>query len=187
MNLIDHKYLESGHTSMEVDSVHSAIEHAKKSVDVFISENWHTVVQMARRKHPYSIIPMHNKDIINFEVMSDSFPCTGKVKWRKVKWVRYIKHENGEVAVLFKNDFTDEFEQVSSRKTRKVQPEGIISQSKYGGPLQITDVKKTDLLSLCSDGTIPEVYHSFYKDLPSAKDREYRLPQPDKDETSDDE
>ena len=30
INIIDHKFLESGHTHIECDSMHSAVEHAKK-------------------------------------------------------------------------------------------------------------------------------------------------------------
>ena len=39
INIIDHKFLESGHTHMECDSMHSAVEHAKKKTH----SNIHTI------------------------------------------------------------------------------------------------------------------------------------------------
>ena len=36
LTVVDHKYLENGHTSMEVDTIHSSIETAKKSVKVYV-------------------------------------------------------------------------------------------------------------------------------------------------------
>ena len=46
---IEQKFLESGHTQMECVSMHSAIEHAKKGMSVFIPDQWDTVIHMARR------------------------------------------------------------------------------------------------------------------------------------------
>ena len=88
--MIEHKYLESGHTHMEVDSIHAAIERAKKSVPVYVPHDWYTVVRCARRKHPYSVIPMTHDDICDFSQMSDSVPHLSKIRWRNVKWLRYL-------------------------------------------------------------------------------------------------
>lgn len=43
---------------MEVDSVHSAVERAKKSTKVFIPDDWYNIIRVARRKKPYIIIPL---------------------------------------------------------------------------------------------------------------------------------
>ncbi|GFO07209.1 hypothetical protein PoB_003371400 [Plakobranchus ocellatus] len=37
---ISQNFLESGHTEMEVDSMHAAIEHEKKHTDVFCVTDW---------------------------------------------------------------------------------------------------------------------------------------------------
>jgi hypothetical protein len=46
--IIEHKFLEKGHTHMEVDSMHSAIEYAQKHVPVFIMRDWMKLFKMAR-------------------------------------------------------------------------------------------------------------------------------------------
>lgn len=45
---IDQKFLESGHTHTECDSMHACIERAKKNVTIHIPDQWNTVFQMAR-------------------------------------------------------------------------------------------------------------------------------------------
>ena len=43
---IDHKFLESGHTEMEGDSIHAAVEHAKQNIPVFVPNDWLTVCHL---------------------------------------------------------------------------------------------------------------------------------------------
>lgn len=44
---IDHKFLESGHTQMACDSMHSAIEFVKTKTEIFVPSQWDTVSRMA--------------------------------------------------------------------------------------------------------------------------------------------
>lgn len=69
IKIIDHKFLESGHTHMECDSMHAAIEFAKKKTAIYIPSQWDTVIRMARRKNPYTVIPIKHEDIIDFKQM----------------------------------------------------------------------------------------------------------------------
>ncbi len=49
-------FLESGHMQMEVDSVHSAIEDAKKRMDLYMFDGFKAKLQMAqKRSQPYSV------------------------------------------------------------------------------------------------------------------------------------
>jgi hypothetical protein len=47
ITVIDHKFLESGHTQMECDSMHYSIEFAK-----CVPQQWATVVRMQEGKTP---------------------------------------------------------------------------------------------------------------------------------------
>ncbi len=58
LSIIDIVFLESGHTDMECDSMHSAIECAKKAAPIYVPSQWHTVASVARRKDPYLVVPM---------------------------------------------------------------------------------------------------------------------------------
>ena len=97
---IDHKFLESGHTQMEVDSIHSAVEHAKKCTNIYVTSQWDTVMQMARRSHPYVVIPMKYWDFEDLKTMTAShframkFDQHGKrINWLQIKWVRVTKDQ----------------------------------------------------------------------------------------------
>ncbi|XP_054091175.1 uncharacterized protein LOC128922870 [Zeugodacus cucurbitae] len=50
LNSITIKYLQSGHTQMEADSMHSAIERAKRSICVYSPEEWPNIMRLARRR-----------------------------------------------------------------------------------------------------------------------------------------
>jgi len=59
---IEHKFMESGHSTMEVDSMHSAIENAKRNVPIYTVQDWLTIFQVARStrnknksKPPYEV------------------------------------------------------------------------------------------------------------------------------------
>ena len=53
ISIIDHKFLESGHTHIECGSMHSAVEHAKKNIPICTSYKWDTVLRQARKKTLY--------------------------------------------------------------------------------------------------------------------------------------
>ena len=42
---------------MEADSMHSAIEQAKKCTSIFVPSQWATVISMTKRD-PYIVIPL---------------------------------------------------------------------------------------------------------------------------------
>ncbi|CAI6368821.1 unnamed protein product [Macrosiphum euphorbiae] len=50
--------MESGHSYMEVDSMHSTIESAKKNVLVYTMQDWLTICRLARSNR-------HNKKMFN--------------------------------------------------------------------------------------------------------------------------
>ena len=52
---ITHNFLESGHSMMEVDSMHAAIEHEKKYIDTFTMIDFRNIFVSSRRKNPYKV------------------------------------------------------------------------------------------------------------------------------------
>jgi len=55
IDVIEHKFLVPGHTMMECDSMHSAIEYAQKNLSVFSLHEWINVLKTARRHNPYKV------------------------------------------------------------------------------------------------------------------------------------
>ena len=63
IDAINHKFLEKGNSEMESDSIHGAVEFAKKRkrkkrTKIYIPSQWDTVMAMARKTNPYLVVPV---------------------------------------------------------------------------------------------------------------------------------
>ena len=79
LSTITHKYLQTGHTQMECDSMHSAITFAKKNSPIYTPSGWDIILRMARRKNPYTVIPIRHSDILDFKLLASSVIRNTKV------------------------------------------------------------------------------------------------------------
>ena len=78
LEVIEQKFLESGHSYMEADSMHSAIEEKKKHIDVFSVHHWVNVMKQARlsnkkrkiHKSSYSVKELNFKDFFYLKMLS---------------------------------------------------------------------------------------------------------------------
>ncbi len=62
------KFLVLGHTEMECDSMHSAIENSKKyGQKINIPNDWYNIIKSARKSQPYLIYPLEFSDFLNFK------------------------------------------------------------------------------------------------------------------------
>ena len=77
---IDHKFLTPGHTHMECDVDHAAIERKKKKtgMKIHIPRDWYQFVRSVGKANSFKVIEM-NSEFYNF----NSFSKT-KFVWRKV-------------------------------------------------------------------------------------------------------
>lgn len=71
MEIIDYKFLESGHTDMECDNDHSIIEKARKCENPTIHHpaDWFELVSKARTENLFDVIQMkkNKTSFFNFE------------------------------------------------------------------------------------------------------------------------
>lgn len=101
IGIINQKFMESGHSEMGCDSVHSTIEARGKQVDVFTPEGWYMVARTAKTRKPYhKVVEMVHTDFLDFKKFSSQVITNKtmsqigeKVKWLKVKWFQYRKSE----------------------------------------------------------------------------------------------
>ena len=185
---ITHTFLETGHTHMECDSMHAAIEHAKKNVKVHSMGQWEGILSMARRKKPYQVIKLLHGDFYDLKalvkqlVLNKSKDSDGLiVNWRKVRSLRYQSSLSNLVA--YKYSLPDSFRYVDISKSRKVhKPITITLQPKYKKQLPISKAKKDDLIELCTKNVIDKDYHAWYAALPVAAGITDKVPLPAVDE-----
>jgi hypothetical protein len=194
ISTIDQHFLESGHTQMECDAMHSAIEFAKSKTSIYVPSQWDTVLQMARRKDPYTVVPLKYYDIWNFKevaaqrLQNTKIDTNGKrVNWFQMRWIRYRRDDPD--TLQFKYDYDEEefhcLKLSGSRRGRSVAFEHELPR-KYHAKQPISLAKKRDLVRLCTTGVIPSEYTEYYKTLPSSTTTTDVLPEPDADEEDED-
>src|SRR5688572_13423406 len=92
LECIDHIFMESGHSQMECDSVHSAIESAVKNRNIYAPSDYYQVVGMTRRSNPYTVQTLSTSDILNYKSLSKHImrnraknTAGENVHWLKIK------------------------------------------------------------------------------------------------------
>ena len=179
LETINHKFLEKGHSEMESDSIHAAVEHAKKGANIYEPSQWDTIIAKARKQNPYLVIPLGYKDFYDLKSYSKTY-CKNmkkgtkneKVNWMKVKWIRVSKSNVTSIFVNYGFDDSNFIELAVADKPTRGRPQNIGKaklQSLYCQKLFISEEKKKDLLSLCKSGIIPSKHHRFYDSLESNK------------------
>lgn len=106
--------MESGHSEMECDSVHSAVENRGRHVYIYTPEGWYTVARTAKTTKPYyKIKELTYSDFIDFKSYSNTV-ITNKNKtdtgdnmnWLLLKWIQFRK--GSPETIFFKNQLAEE-------------------------------------------------------------------------------
>ena len=87
------------HSCMESDSMHSAIETAKRKTQVHVPSQWDTVIRLARKKKPYLVNLLRFSDFYDYKSLGDSLLSGAsrldrhgqKVNFRRIVWFQYRK------------------------------------------------------------------------------------------------
>ena len=117
---IDHIFMVSGHSHMEVDSMHATIEDKSKSLQIYKPEHWAQICAIAR-KNPYLVDIMSNEDIFDLEklyrdmkIVNITEAVGGERAWwtttannrgRVISWLRY-EQKNPNV-IKFRTDYDE--------------------------------------------------------------------------------
>jgi len=195
---IDFKFLESGHTQMEVDAMRACIEKASKSVDVFLPRDWSIIASTARKTgKPYIVNRMETMEIIDWKsVCSTMITNRNKadngviINWNSVKWLQF-RSEDDIMRVKYELD-DSQFMNASVRRAtrgRPMQSGSIRGMMKplYDRPVPISKAKYNDLMFLCKKHVIPLEQHTYYKDPVNSDSVRDILDEPDAEEMSGDE
>lgn len=168
--VITQKYLEKGHTQMEVDSVHSVIERKLKNREIFLPSQYATITKEARKvPSPYQVITPDHTFFKNFahkdHLIYESIRPGRGAGDRVVVDIRALRY-NPCGTIDYKLHFADDFVPLP-RRPKKIISSGSFTESV--GSLNesrqpITKTKYDHLQELKS--VIPKDCHSFYDNLP---------------------
>lgn len=67
LKTLKQKFLQSGHSQMECDSVHATIENVKKKNSIYVPSQWITLIFNARKRNPYVTIPLKYNHVTDFK------------------------------------------------------------------------------------------------------------------------
>ena len=190
LQIITHNFLESGHSHMECDSMHSAIETEKKHVHVFSMHDWVSIFRRARRRLPYKVANLHHEDFYNLQILSQQIMKNKRrdddgtiINWLLVKSFKYVKDEPG--IIYYRYNYTDDYKRISVYGRGRPSIPRDLSPA-YKDRHDISELKKRDLMKLCTSLAIPEEFHGWYKDLPSSQRTKDLIPEPDVEDSGDD-
>ena len=161
------KFFESGHSHMECDSMHSAIESASAQKEIELPSDYVKVIKEARRGQPYHITELCHEDIKDYSALNSSVMAANAFKG--IINVHEIIYSTGDVKL---NPTIEMSEEIGGVKRS-------ISYRKRGGQHQLTNVnqcysqqpgikeeKKRDLLSMISCFTNKSIARLYYNSLP---------------------
>nr|CAH7719518.1 unnamed protein product [Callosobruchus chinensis] len=140
LKTIDLKFMESGHSYLEADSMHATIERARRHKKIYNTREWCLLVSASRLKpRPYLVHHLKYQDLFDLQQLVDcivhntTLNCDGeKVSWIRIKWLR------------FENRFFHKIDVTSSKRRsgRKRGWDSLDLKQKYNNRLPISDKKK---------------------------------------------
>ena len=157
---IHQKYLTKGHTQMEVDSVHAAIETASAKIEIETPQEWVTVMKAARPKHPYHVATCSHTFWEKFPLVINSIR-PGKLKGDPVVTdIKHIMHVKD--GTYYSLTHGSPLLPLPTRSGRGCN--GVPAQKKYEKKLPLPAAKIADLKALCKS-VIKTEHHGFYESL----------------------
>ncbi|CAH1099152.1 unnamed protein product [Psylliodes chrysocephalus] len=158
------KYLERGHTQMEVDSVHAAIERNLKNKSIYLPSDYFKVTMDPRKKGLYSVKNIHFDFAKDYSILPkfDSIRPGRRVNDPTVNDIKVIKYTpDGNIQVEL--DFNDDFQDLPQRRVEKPVPDLQSFPQLRKAPIKIKKQKWEHLQQL--KAVISQDCHSFYDNL----------------------
>jgi hypothetical protein len=197
VDIIEQKFLESGHSFMEVDSMHSSIESKKKFMPIYCVNDYINIFKLARasksksNKPPYRTCQLSFSDFLDLKNLSDQLIKNKNVddNGKKINWlkVKCFKYEKSAPNILqYKYNYSEDYTRINIICARRPgrrptsssykQVDDLKKLALYKTQISITKQKKNDLLDLCRKGVIPEIFHPWYESLPTSDTAKEVLP-----------
>lgn len=168
INLVQQKFFETGHSHMECDSMHSAIETAIGKSEIGLPSDYQQLMRLARRKQPYYVVEITHDDINDYEALNskvmrkDAF--AGIIKCHHLKYEK--DPADGDPKIHMTDTIGKNMIPVSYRK-RGGQQSLLGVEKAYSVSPGIDVNKRRDLLSMIHQITAQTVARLFYESLPT--------------------
>lgn len=163
-------------THMDVDTIHAAIERAKRisTTDIEIPHDWAIFISAIRRSIPFKVYELEQKCFLAFKALEQRYtiPKTSTdgnpVRFKDIMMFEYSTEAPGQVS--YKYDLEQERAEVMQVVQKKaVIMESIELEPLNNAPLSLPDAKLSDLRGLLPYIRQKEYYQTFLKTLVPTK------------------
>lgn len=184
LEIVDLKFMETGHSYLEVDAMHATIERGRKHKKVYTTREWALLISAARiNPFPYNVHTLKILDFYDLKQLSSRVIKNStkrlinmneeneKVEWLKIKWLRFEKSKSQTIQFKYDLNSTLFFEidvAQCNKRTQTYNWTNITLKEAYPRQIPISENKKKDLLFLLKSKIIPSDYKSFYESIPSS-------------------
>lgn len=174
---IFHKFMRTGHSHMEVDSLHAAIEKTKKrsTIDIDVPHDWAILIASVRRSAPIKVDEMSQKEFKSISDLSHRYQIprhnsnNERIKFNEIMVFKYsTKHPQ---VVEYKNDVAEERFNTMKLTREEVLPnaETIILDPIETKAIPLPSAKLKDLKNLMPYIKNKQYYETFLKNLEEPK------------------
>ena len=166
---VDLKYIESGRSYSEADSMHSAIETAKCNQSIYTNREWEILIKGCRRKPRHYVVTVlkqsdfnNIKDLAKQTVKNTSKSYDGQtVNWLCIKCFRFVKAESYLVKYKY-NLSSPEFHMLNVNSNGiPVSWRLITMSSAYSSRRSISVAMNKYLVDLLKSRVLSEDYAQF--------------------------
>ncbi|CAF4857457.1 unnamed protein product [Pieris macdunnoughi] len=163
---IEQKYLEVGHTQMEVDSMHAMIEKKLKNQVINVPAEYITICKNAKKSKPYIVEYLNYSYFRNFKNLQFYNSIRpGKMKGDpKVTDIRALKYTPSR-EIFYKLKLTEDYKLLNQRRNARINNIPFHNlPDLYNERRKITKKKYLDLQQL--KNSMPRDYQNYYDNLP---------------------
>lgn len=164
---ITHRYMETGHTMNECDSVHARIEKAARYEDCFVPMDWVEIIIKAKETGNQYEVNLMGKEVLDFHPLADEYQSWKKkgAKWKQVREIVVDSKNPGKV--FLKHDFAaPNAKEISINKVgRPLNLADFKLNKAFSAPIALKKKKLANLAKMCNELVIPTTKHDFFKNL----------------------
>lgn len=178
IEVIDHKFMVSGHSYLPNDADFGSIENAAKAKDIiYTPSDWYDVMKGAQPKKPFTVTEMNQMELqstVPLEKMITRRKKTVDNKeysWLKIRWIRIRKDE--PFTMFFKETLDEDaaflvLSLLPARVGRPMSMRNVSLPPLYDESRPVTKAKKKDMRDLLK--YIPPVHHDYFVNLKTDSD-----------------
>lgn len=176
VEIIDHKFLISGHSFLPNDRDFGVVEMAlKKNNLLFVPQDYYKIIKNCRKGNNFIVTEMKQEDFVSTKLLEDAIFKRVKnsdgesVNWLRICWMRFVRNEPYKIFYKTSMNENENFKvlNLSPRRGRPRRFENIVLAPLYKNIRQVTTAKFKDMIDLLR--YIPPEHHDFFKSLSHAQ------------------